>query len=334
MAQPDLVSVIIPCYNYGAYVADTIVSLQSQTYENWEAIVVDDGSKDDTGSRVLGLAQNDARIFYVHQKNQGVSVARNTGMAMARGEFISFLDADDLITPSKLRAHVEHFWRCPSVDISFSSLRYFLDGNPGKLFTNYKLDSVRDRNCTISGCGREIFPAFIQQNNLPLQAAMFRRALLQRVGDFDSDMRALEDWDYVLRSILRGACIAGVDDPVAMAMVRVHPGSATPNIAFSDYMDRVYRNVSAEIELLRDSDREEDARFYSECLHKMLSERAQRQKKRLLKERRAEVRDRILNSGLANFSELSSVVREFGGVGFLRAYVGALIKYLSTWRLF
>lgn len=163
---------------------------------------------------------------------------------------------------------------------------------------------------------------------------MFRRILIQRVGDFDSDMRALEDWDYVLRSILRGACIAGVDDLAAMAMVRVHPGSATQNIAFSNYVDRVYRNVSAEIERLRKSDREEDADFYCECLRKTLSERARRQKKRLFKEKRVEVRDRMLSSGLASFGELSSVAREFGGLVFFRAYVAALIKYISTRRLF
>ena len=332
LARSNLVSVIIPCYNYGAFIADTIASLQSQSYENWEAIVVDDGSTDDTGSKVASLARDDARIFYFRQENQGVSVARNTGIAKARGEFVSFLDADDLVTASKLRAHVEHFSRCPSVNISCSSLRYFSDSNPRELFTNYKLDPTRKGDCQIAGRGKEAFPVFVRQNSLPLQAAMFRRSLLQCVGFFDPDMRALEDWDYVLRSILRGACIAGVDDPSAMAMIRVHSSSATQNIEFAEYVDHVYKNVMTEIDRLRVLGHEKDASFYIKHLQEVMLERGRKKSRRVSRERRSEILARIKSSGLGNAGNLWKVVLDYGFMSFIRAYVVAVFTYLSTRR--
>ena len=328
LVSPE-VSVVIPCYNYGRFLRETVGSLQKQSYQDWEAIIVDDGSVDDTANCVAALAQEDARVLYVYQSNQGVSVARNRGAELARGKFVLFLDADDLLTAAKLQAHVEHFRRCPSVDISYSKFRYFSDNKPDEFFANYGLDSQREWSRPVSGCGRVSFPVFIRKNNLPLQAAIFRHSLLQRAGLFDQGMRALEDWDYLLRCILRGACMASLDDQEAMTLIRVHPGSATRNIAFTDYVDRVYKNVLIEIERLRAFDREEDANFYAECLHKALFERARRKRNRLFKEKNSEVRDRILSSGLANAGELSAIVREFGCMNCLRAYVGALIKYFA-----
>lgn len=328
------VSVIIPCYNYGRFLQETVRSLQKQSYQDWEAIIVDDGSVDDTAICAASLAQEDVRVSYVYQQNQGVSVARNTGFVLARGQFVLFLDADDLLTAAKLQAHVEHFRRCPLIDISYSKFRYFPDNKPGDLFTNYGLDSQREWSHPVSGGGRASFPVFIRKNNLPLQAAVFRHSLLQRVGFFEPGMRALEDWDYLLRCILRGACMSGLDDQEAMTLIRVHPGSATRNIAFTDYVDRVHSNVSIEIERLRALGREEDASFYADLMQKARLERARRKRNRLFKATSANVQGRILSSGLANAGELSAIAREFGGMNCLRAYVGALIKYFATWRFF
>lgn len=328
------VSLIIPCYNYGRFLRETIGSLQKQSYQDWEAIIVDDGSVDDTANCAAVLAQGDDRLIYIHQSNQGVSAARNKGISLARGEFVLFLDADDLLTATKLQSHVEHLRSCPSVDISYSKFRYFPDGRPEELFTNYGLDSQQEWSRPVSGCGRVTFPVFIRKNNLPLQAAVFRRSLLQRVGLFEQSMRALEDWDYLLRCILRGACMGGLEDQGAMTLMRVHPSSATRNIAFSDYIDRVYKNVLLEVENLRTSDREGEANFYAGLFQKTLSERARRKRKRLFREKKIDVRDRILSSGLANIGELSEIAREFGRLNCFRAYVSALVKYFSAWQLF
>lgn len=97
-----LVSVIIPVHNLHAYIAACLKSLQAQTFTDWKAICVDDGSTDDTGAIIQSFAQDDARIVYIRQENAGVSVARNTGLAQAEGEFVTFLDGDDLLHPQFL----------------------------------------------------------------------------------------------------------------------------------------------------------------------------------------------------------------------------------------
>ncbi|MDD4599665.1 MAG: glycosyltransferase family 2 protein [Negativicutes bacterium] len=97
-----LISIIMPVYNVDIYIAETINSVRQQTYQDWELIVVDDGSTDRTSSIVEALVTLDNRIRLVKQSNQGVASARNKGMSLANGEYISFLDGDDLWEPNFL----------------------------------------------------------------------------------------------------------------------------------------------------------------------------------------------------------------------------------------
>ena len=101
----DLVSVIVPAYNAGAFINETIRSIQEQTYTKWELWVINDGSTDNTEPLVRAISES--RIQLVNQENAGVSVARNTGLKLARGEFIVFFDADDIMTPDFLKVRVE-----------------------------------------------------------------------------------------------------------------------------------------------------------------------------------------------------------------------------------
>ena len=93
------ISIIMPAYNVGDYIMESITSIQQQTYSDWELIVVDDGSTDDTAGIVKTWMSKDARISLIQQENGGVSIARNRGMAVAQGDYISFLDGDDLWEP-------------------------------------------------------------------------------------------------------------------------------------------------------------------------------------------------------------------------------------------
>ena len=324
-----MVSVVIPCYNYGAFIADTIASLIDQTYEIWEAIVVDDGSVDDTRSRVAALMQEDSRISYVYQLNQGVSVARNTGISHARGEFVLFLDADDLLTASKLRAHVEHFYRCPEVDISYSGYRYFSDSKRDQLFTNYKLDSMEERGQLFLGGGKDVFPVFIRKNPLPIQAGIFRRSILQRTGFFEASMRALEDWDFMLRSILRGAFIAPLGDSTALTLIRVHPGSATRNISFSSYIDRLYESAWIEIESLRLSGSGDVADCYAKCYLEAQGDLKRRRARRGRKVRRLEAMEDVSEVGLFDFVRLYPICKKWR-FDFLGAYFRVLYKKIFS----
>jgi glycosyltransferase involved in cell wall biosynthesis len=105
--QEPLVSVVVPAYNRGGTIARSLESISAQTYQNWQAIVVDDGSADATAEIVGTLAREDARFRLIrHAHNRGAQAARNTGIRAARGSWIAFLDADDQFLPDSLRVRL------------------------------------------------------------------------------------------------------------------------------------------------------------------------------------------------------------------------------------
>ena len=122
-----LVTVVIPTYNYGHFVEQAVESALSQRYPNIEVIVVDDGSQDDTKAR---LEKYRGRIQYIYQRNQGLSAARNTGILKARGEYIAFLDADDIWIPEKISEQIGMFKSVAQIGLVSCSIVNFLLG-PG-----------------------------------------------------------------------------------------------------------------------------------------------------------------------------------------------------------
>src|SRR5690349_25117803 len=100
----QLISVIMPAYNAEKFVAESISSVITQTYKNWELIIVDDGSTDNTKNIIEEFAKHDARIKYIYQENAKQGKARNTGIAMAKSGLVAFLDADDLWLPQMLES--------------------------------------------------------------------------------------------------------------------------------------------------------------------------------------------------------------------------------------
>src|SRR5579863_7279546 len=100
--KPDLVSIIIPTFNRAYCIRHTVDSVVAQTHANWEVLIVDDGSTDGTRELIASTYSHDPRIRYLYQPNAGVSHARNTGIAESHGEFVAFLDSDDVWKPWKL----------------------------------------------------------------------------------------------------------------------------------------------------------------------------------------------------------------------------------------
>ena len=216
------VSVIIPAFNYGRFIARTIQSLQAQTLTDWECLVVDDGSSDDTGEVVGAITANDPRINYLRQPNAGLGAARNAGIRATNGEFVQFLDADDLIGPRKLERQAEILRSHPEVDLVYGDARYFREDTP---------DSPRvewDRRfSTVSGAGEPLLSALLVDNIMVVQASLTRRPLLERVGGFDPRLPRLEDWDYWIRCALTGAVFLydSQAGPDCRSYVRVHRAS-------------------------------------------------------------------------------------------------------------
>jgi hypothetical protein len=210
------VSVIIPTYNRANMVGKAIESVFKQTYPDWELLVVDDGSQDDT-RRVI-TAYPDPPVRYIFQDNGGTSKARNTGVKASTGEYIAFLDSDDLFLPDKLGLQVAALDRNPhiglvasgwtEVDTEQAPLR---DLNPWRLTPNLSL------NDWLNGC-----PVIVP-------AVLVRRSWLIQVGLFDDHLRYVEDWDLWLRLAYAGCSMSW--EPGLVCLRTVHTESKVRNIA-------------------------------------------------------------------------------------------------------
>ncbi|MDY6804020.1 MAG: glycosyltransferase [Cyanobacteriota bacterium] len=185
------VSVIIATYNNAGYIEEAIASVLNQTFTNYEIIVVDDGSTDNT-RQVLEPYLD--KIRYIYQENQGVSKARNLGLEMARGEFISFLDADDFFLPDKLGKQVGCFDSRPGLGIVHSGWR--LVNEKGKLISDIELWRYGD-TLDIS------LETWVIWKPVTI-SMMFRREWIQKVGGFNTRWRHGEDVDLVFRMALKG----------------------------------------------------------------------------------------------------------------------------------
>ncbi len=136
MSHATLVSVIVPTYNYGHFIGQALKSMQAQTYPHWECVVVDDGSTDDTAEVVARFSDSDRRIKFLRQKNLRQAAARNNGLRNSSGQYVQFLDADDLLEPRKLERQVEYLERHPEVDIVYGDVRFFNTEDPDeRLYT-------------------------------------------------------------------------------------------------------------------------------------------------------------------------------------------------------
>jgi len=211
-------SVIIPAFNASSFISQAIESVLTQTYTDYELIVVDDGSTDDTASLVMRYGE---RLQYVYQKNQGLSSARNTGIAKAEGGLLAFLDADDYWGREKL----EH-----QVTLLDSS------AETGVVYTALKVVDSDGREIGERGCLRRghLFSSLLTKNYVTPSSAIVRRECLEKAGTFDENLSAAEDWDLWLR-IAPFYPFDFVDLP--LTFYRVHEGSMHKDL------DRMERNV-------------------------------------------------------------------------------------------
>lgn len=207
-----LLSTICPCYNQAHYLEAAIKSVQDQTFEEWELIIIDDGSEDHTFEIAQNYAKSDARIKVIHQENKGLSAARNAGIRQATGEFLHFLDADDLILPTAYQVIYQKSQRDSKISLWISSYSYF-DQNDfhTHVFSEKKLHAID----------------FIRTNQAPPVAHFLKKEMIQRIGSFDQQLKSCEDWDLWLRVAKSGAQIKTISD--SLARYRYVSGSMSRN---------------------------------------------------------------------------------------------------------
>jgi glycosyltransferase involved in cell wall biosynthesis len=210
-----LVSVIIPAHNAASVVADALRSIQVQTWTNFEVVLIDDGSTDATAAVAHQFVERDARFCILRQPNAGVSRARNAGLARARGEWIAFLDADDVWVPEKLDRQIGLCHADARANFVFSNY-WFWDGAQDLGLGQEKRRKFREG---------AVGPHLAEGNLFLTSSVLVPRATVAQVGEFDPALAIGEDWDYWLRLADRGIWARGVWEP--LVRYRRWPGNVT-----------------------------------------------------------------------------------------------------------
>lgn len=182
------VSVIIPTYNRAHLLGRSIRSIMNQTYQNFEIIVVDDGSTDNTDELIFSLVNE--KIRYIrHEKNKGAAAARNTGIKAAKGDYIAFQDSDDIWLPEKLEKQMEVFKTAPKkVGVVYTGF-YRIIGSK-RIYMPYSWVNKKDG---------DIYPQILAGNFVTTQSITVRAGCLEKVGLFDENLPRLQDWEFVIR---------------------------------------------------------------------------------------------------------------------------------------
>lgn len=234
-AKHPLISVIIPNHNYSKYLQESIESVLAQTYTNFELIIVDDGSTDDSINTIIGFGD---RVKLIEQAQAGVSAARNTGFRAAKGDYICFLDADDVWLPEKLEIQAKTL--CDdSIGLVYSSI----------FNCNDELEIVSEQQALYRGKCSDIYlekptSAVVL---LGCSNAMIKRELIHRVGGFNTTLNTSADWDFFRRI----SNIADIDfDSAPQVLYRRHAGSMSTSNLRKYYSDneRAIKVIFAELE--------------------------------------------------------------------------------------
>ncbi|WP_339836307.1 glycosyltransferase family 2 protein [uncultured Flavobacterium sp.] len=225
-----LVSIIIPCYNQEEFIGETLQSVLNQTYCNWECIIVDDGSTDNSAAIIKDIATKNQNINYIYKKNEGVSKARNVGLDIAKGQFIQFLDADDLLNAPKIERSLQEIKNNKDLQI---------------VVTNFKM---------ISSDSKEFYPPFCEIKDhsltfenflynffsIQLQCGLFDKKLFESLR-FPENLSAQEDWIVWILLLKEKPKYSFVDLP--LAFYRINPSGRMNTLGAGDNQIKVLSNL-------------------------------------------------------------------------------------------
>lgn len=218
------VSIITAAYNHVRFIRQTLESVQSQTYRDFEHIVVDDGSSDGTSDLLQSFGE---KITYIRQENRGAHVAINAGIKASSGEYVAILDSDDAWLPHKLERQIQAFEQSPGAGLVYSQA-HIIDSD-GKL-----KEDEEAMGRPVSDFQHAFFE-LLHDNYIPALTAVFRKDCIERVGYFNEKFRALSDWDLWLR-IADQWPILFVPEP--LALYRIHANNTWHTLVKNGQVNR------------------------------------------------------------------------------------------------
>lgn len=184
--NPNLISVVVPCFEQAQFLEEALESVFQQIHTDWECIIVNDGSTDDTEKIARQWQLKDYRFKYLYQENQGLSTARNTGVKRSNGKYILPLDADDKIAPNYLELALKTFLKKPHVKVVYCRAIKFGLVNEYWHLKSFSLEALSKKNMIFA-------------------AAVYRKEDWERVGGYDTEMKyGWEDWEFWIAILKNG----------------------------------------------------------------------------------------------------------------------------------
>jgi teichuronic acid biosynthesis glycosyltransferase TuaG len=230
----ELVSIVLPTYNSDSYISETISSVINQSYTNWELIVVNDGSTDTTDSIINSLVATENRIKYISKTNSGVSNSRNAGIAIAKGSFIAFLDADDVWKTDNLLEKI-NLLNTNNCDVVYSKCE-LIDENSTKIGKEYGGSDYPSLNDILLLKGNYITAP---------SGVIFKKPVIDQIGGFDPNLSNNADQDIWIRALLANFRISYLSKVLWQYRVHTHNMSSNIKLLESDsiYMfDKTFKN--------------------------------------------------------------------------------------------
>lgn len=214
MKEPK-VSIIVPCYNQSQYLSDALTSVLNQTYQNWECLIINDGSTDETEQIAKEWIKTNDRFKYIYKINGGLASARNRGLLESHGDFIQFLDADDFLEENKLKFSMEENNTIES-EIVITNFKYLNDNSKETTSPNFQLsvDFMDHQNILM------LWPSI----NIPVHCGLFSSDLFKDFL-FPEELKAWEDWIMWIKVLEKKPKISFINKP--LALYRKYPFNMT-----------------------------------------------------------------------------------------------------------
>lgn len=188
-----LISIIVPCYNQAQYLDECLQSVVNQTYENWECVIVNDGSKDHTAETAKKWVEIDSRFKYVYKENGGLSSARNAGISISKGEFIFPLDSDDKIDFTLIEKIIKGFQQSDRNQLVICGIKFFGSKNEVYYLPSYDYKVLLLQNCFVA-------------------SSAFRKNDWIKVGGYDENLKSFEDWDFWIRILSKESIVFKINE--------------------------------------------------------------------------------------------------------------------------
>lgn len=217
-----LVTIIIPCYNQGQFLQETLVSVYHQTYTDWECIIVNDGSPDSTEEIALDWCKKDSRFIYFKKENGGLSSARNAGLQLSKGDYIQFLDSDDLLAPDKLFFSVKLFDVDTTLDVVITDYNMLDIKNSQIKPPIYNISNVHFNFDTIVNQWDIDF-------TIPIHCALFKKSSMGNL-QFNEILKAKEDWLFWIQFFKKSDNVTFINQQ--LVSYRLHEKSMTQSASY------------------------------------------------------------------------------------------------------